>query len=145
MPVERKKRQDGGLRRIFERSLQDLKTDAHNELDSSANLDSSPPKNQSSPKQSNSTNQAADTSSGPSQEKCTTPDKDKLIQTSLDDLNPSPQTVKDKGACVDLGEDLKVVDGLKESMDDAVDPQKFVDCKNKIEIKNGHKTHGLRR
>lgn len=131
--MERKKRQDSGLRRIFERSLQDLKTDVHNELDSSANLDSSPPKNQSSPKQSNSTNQAADTSSGPSQEKCTTPDKDKLIQTSLDDLNPSPQTVKDKGACVDLGEDLKVVDGLKESI---VDPKKFVDCKNKIEIKN---------
>lgn len=133
MPVERKKRQDGGLRRIFERSLQDLKTDVHNELDSSANLDSSPPKNQSSPQQSNSTNQAANTSSGPSQEKCTTPDKDKLIQTSLEDLNPSPQTLKDKGACFDLGEDLKVVDGLKESI---VDPKKFVDCKNKIEIKN---------
>lgn len=137
MPVERKKRQDGGLRRIFERSLQDLKTDVHNELDSSANLDSSPPKNQSSPQQSNSTNQAANTSSGPSQEKCTTPDKDKLIQTSLEDLNPSPQTLKDKGACFDLGEDLKVVDGLKESVvENAVDPQKLVDCKNKIEFKN---------
>lgn len=139
MPVERKKRQDadGGLRRIFERSLQDLKTDAHNELDSSVNLDSSPPKNRSSPQQSNSTNQAADMSSGPSQENCTTPDKDKLIQTSLEDLNTSPQTLKDKGACIDLGEDLKVVDGLKEPVvDNAVDPQKHADCKNKIEIKN---------
>lgn len=131
MPVERKKRQDGGLRRIFERSLQDLKTDAHNELDSSVNLDSSPPKNQSSPQQSNNTNQAADMSSDPSQENCTTPDKDKLIQISLED--PSPQTLKDKGACVDWGEDLKVMDGLKESVvDNVFDPQKLADCKNKI-------------
>lgn len=41
--------------------------------------------------------------------------------------------MKDKGVCVDLGEDLKVVDGLKEFV---VDFKKFVDCKNKIEIKN---------
>lgn len=41
--------------------------------------------------------------------------------------------MKDKGVCVDLGEDLKVVDGLKEFI---VDFKKFVDCKNKIEIKN---------
>lgn len=45
--------------------------------------------------------------------------------------------MKDKGVCVDLGEDLKVVDGLKEFIvDDVVDFKKFVDCKNKIEIKN---------
>lgn len=41
--------------------------------------------------------------------------------------------MKDKGVCVDLGDDLKVVDGLKEFI---VDFKKFVDCKNKIEIKN---------
>lgn len=41
--------------------------------------------------------------------------------------------MKDKGVCFDLGEDLKVVDGLKEFI---VDFKKFVDCKNKIEIKN---------
>lgn len=41
--------------------------------------------------------------------------------------------MKDKGVCVDLGEDLKVVDGLKEFI---VDFKKYVDCKNKIEIKN---------
>lgn len=41
--------------------------------------------------------------------------------------------MKDKGVCVDLGDDLKVVDGLKEFN---VDFKKFVDCKNKIEIKN---------
>lgn len=45
--------------------------------------------------------------------------------------------MKDKGVCVDLGDDLKVVDGLKEFIvDDVVDFKKFVDCKNKIEIKN---------
>lgn len=45
--------------------------------------------------------------------------------------------MKDKGVCVDLGEDLKVVDGLKEFVvDDVVDFKKFVDCKNKIEFKN---------
>lgn len=45
--------------------------------------------------------------------------------------------MKDKIVCVDLGEDLKVVDGLKEFIvDDVVDFKKFVDCKNKIEIKN---------
>lgn len=45
--------------------------------------------------------------------------------------------MKDKGVCVDLGEDLKVVDGLKEFIvDDVVDFKKIVDCKNKIEIKN---------
>lgn len=41
--------------------------------------------------------------------------------------------MKDKGVCVDLGDDLKVVDGVKEFI---VDFKKFVDCKNKIEIKN---------
>lgn len=41
--------------------------------------------------------------------------------------------MKDKGVCFDLGEDLKVVDGLKEFI---VDFKKFVDCKNKIEFKN---------
>lgn len=41
--------------------------------------------------------------------------------------------MKDKGVCVDLGDDLKVVDDLKEFI---VDFKKFVDCKNKIEIKN---------
>lgn len=45
--------------------------------------------------------------------------------------------MKDKGVCVDLGDDLKVVDGLKEFIvDDVVDFKKFVDCKNKIEFKN---------
>lgn len=41
--------------------------------------------------------------------------------------------MKDKGVCVDLGDDLKVVDGVKEFI---VDFKKFVDCKNKMEIKN---------